>query len=358
MNSSDGQVGIQGRPARRGRPILHIFSPAVEFNGGIHDLVALTRRLRPHRRLVLWCLSTKMHPQIRRLLEPQVDEIRVCWPIPPIPGQDHVLFYMNEYAAYFDNAADALRETLSSAATVQIVINLMIGGVFRYHWLADNLSAVYFLNRDAQSQWGLLVRGTALAAVSTVIFPPPVELDEFLTVRRPDPGDRPVIGWFSGYVKLPPASEDFYRDLAERLPEAEFRFLPGPDELTGALADHPRFHFLEKYSLAPARFLSQVDVLCIPVRRDWPTMQGPRCLIEAMAAGVPAVMVDRDGPRDRIAHGQTGFATNDLAQMANYVVQLVDDVDLRRQFGLAARARARQWKVEHWVDALLKHSGG
>ena len=146
--------------------------------------------------------------------------------------------------------------------------------------------------------------------------------------------------------------------LARRLPEAEFRFLPGPDELTDALADHPRFHFLEKYSLAPTRFLSQVDVLCIPVRRDWPTMQGPRCLIEAMAAGVPAVMVDRDGPRDRIAHGETGFVTNDLAQMADYVAQLVDDGDLRRQFGQAARARARLWKVEHWVDALLQHSGG
>lgn len=68
----------------------------------------------------------------------------------------------------------------------------------------------------------------------------------------------------------------------------------------------------------------------------------PLTLIEAGASGVPVVATDVAGIPDIVAHGETGFLASptELDKLAQYVVQLARDPELRQRMGAAGRQRA------------------
>jgi phosphatidylinositol alpha 1,6-mannosyltransferase len=70
-------------------------------------------------------------------------------------------------------------------------------------------------------------------------------------------------------------------------------------------------------------------------------------VLEAMASGLPAVVVDRGGPPDLVDHGVTGWIAraNDPADLADHVQRLLADPALRARMGTAAveSARDRDW---------------
>lgn len=65
----------------------------------------------------------------------------------------------------------------------------------------------------------------------------------------------------------------------------------------------------------------------------------PRCLMEAMAAGVPVVASDIAGVRELVAHGDTGllFPAGAAKALQGHLERLMADADLRKR--LAERAR-------------------
>ncbi|MFM0513861.1 glycosyltransferase [Paraburkholderia sp. RL17-373-BIF-A] len=85
------------------------------------------------------------------------------------------------------------------------------------------------------------------------------------------------------------------------------------------------------------RRLLQSDIFVLPSL--WEGM--PIALIEAQAAGLPAVASRIVGNRDVIVHGVTGFLANDDEQLEHYTRQLIDDAELRQRMGAAATAHAR-----------------
>ncbi|MBI4548212.1 MAG: glycosyltransferase [Ignavibacteriae bacterium] len=79
----------------------------------------------------------------------------------------------------------------------------------------------------------------------------------------------------------------------------------------------------------------------------------PNTLLEAMMYGKPVVATDVDGSRDVVVHGVTGFLVDVGATetMARYVMQLLDDDDLRAGMGKAARL----WVQNHFLaDANVR----
>lgn len=70
---------------------------------------------------------------------------------------------------------------------------------------------------------------------------------------------------------------------------------------------------------------------------------------EAMASGLPAVVVDRGGPQSVIEPGVSGLVarSNDAVHIADHCERLLRDADLRKAMGLAGRLRAlrRSWDV-------------
>lgn len=68
----------------------------------------------------------------------------------------------------------------------------------------------------------------------------------------------------------------------------------------------------------------------------------PLTVIEGMACGLPVVATEVAGIPDIVAHGETGFLAlpTELDKLAQYVVQLARDAELRQRMGEAGRLRA------------------
>ncbi len=74
--------------------------------------------------------------------------------------------------------------------------------------------------------------------------------------------------------------------------------------------------------------------------------------VEAMASGKPVVSTNRGGPAETVAHNQTGFlvAPHDPAALAKYVIELLQDAQLRWRLGEAGRKRVEaMFSVESMV---------
>ncbi len=77
--------------------------------------------------------------------------------------------------------------------------------------------------------------------------------------------------------------------------------------------------------------------------------------LEASAAGLPVVGTLNSGAEDAIRDGETGFLVpqNDPGAVAQTVIRLLSDDDLRREMGAAGAAYARQNTWEHVAGRVL-----
>ena len=85
-------------------------------------------------------------------------------------------------------------------------------------------------------------------------------------------------------------------------------------------------------------FYHMADVFVLPS-----TSEGlSNALLEAMAAGLPAVASDVGGNREVVEHGVSGFLVDwaDPGAAAEVVTRVLDDAALRQRIGAAARRRA------------------
>lgn len=81
------------------------------------------------------------------------------------------------------------------------------------------------------------------------------------------------------------------------------------------------------------------------------TEVNPLTLGEALAAGTPVVAVDCFSSRDALMENRTGFLTpHKPGAFLTAVEKLVEDAELRRQMGHAARENARQRHATHAVE--------
>jgi glycosyltransferase involved in cell wall biosynthesis len=90
-------------------------------------------------------------------------------------------------------------------------------------------------------------------------------------------------------------------------------------------------------------------------------------VLEALASGVPSVVVDRGGPQDLISHGENGFVarSNDPADIANWLQKLLQDRELCARMSVTARASAasRDWEeingglLASYEEVIAEHAG-
>lgn len=93
-----------------------------------------------------------------------------------------------------------------------------------------------------------------------------------------------------------------------------------------------------------ARWYASADVFILPSTTE--TLGN--VVLEALASGLPAVVVDRGGPQDLIEHGVNGFVAraNDPADIAEHLALLLADAPLRARMAAGARrsASSRSWE--------------
>jgi glycosyltransferase involved in cell wall biosynthesis len=78
-------------------------------------------------------------------------------------------------------------------------------------------------------------------------------------------------------------------------------------------------------------------------------------LIEAMAAGKPAISTNTSSMPEIIADGQTGYLVppNDAEKLANRAIELLQNPELCEQFGNAARRRVAEFfTLERMIEQL------
>jgi glycosyltransferase involved in cell wall biosynthesis len=120
-----------------------------------------------------------------------------------------------------------------------------------------------------------------------------------------------------------------------------------------------KVHFLGHRSDVP-RLLPHFDVLWLPSAYEGQS----NALMEAMAAGVPAVATDIPGTRELVVDGQTGYLVSTegwppnattvnktvAAGLARHTLRILDDPALAKRLGEAAQQRMRdEFSVEKMV---------
>lgn len=107
--------------------------------------------------------------------------------------------------------------------------------------------------------------------------------------------------------------------------------------LAGELGIGDRVHFLG-FCPDARRVYESSDVFCLPSECE----ALPYALLEAMAAGLPAVAARVGGVGEMVDHGATGYLVprRDPAALATALRPLLEDAGLRERMGRAARRRA------------------
>jgi phosphatidylinositol alpha 1,6-mannosyltransferase len=176
----------------------------------------------------------------------------------------------------------------------------------------------------------------------------PARRDAALRARLGVSGDRPLLLLVSRLVREKDLGDLVGVAAALRQRGVAYRLaLVGDGPMRGELeAALPDAHFAgQQRGDELARWYASADVFVFPST----TETFGNVVLESLASGVPAVVVDRGGPQDLIEHGATGriARANDAAHIADSVAALLTRTELRNRMRAAARASAegRDWAV-------------
>jgi glycosyltransferase involved in cell wall biosynthesis len=216
------------------------------------------------------------------------------------------------------------------------------------HVLADSASQRQFLLNEGvvtAEQSSVLADGS-ISGVDTVRFRPDAAVRARIRQKLGIPeGD--LVFLFLGRLNRDKGVLDLasaFAGIAAAYPHAHL-LMVGPDEgnLLSALAEltadcAAQVHQVG-YAARPEDYMAAADVFCLPSYREgFGTV-----VIEAAAAGIPAIATRIYGVVDAVEDGRTGllFPPRDIADLQACLREMADNPVRRRQLGEQARQRAQ-----------------
>ena len=329
---------------------LHFALMCNRSNGGFDSAITLIDLLAEQFDICAWSLYGELYDGHAEMFNGRDIPLKTSIPVPEINSGEHVFIYMNDYPAIFSNYSKQWQAQLSKAGSLQIGFNRILGSLPLESWLADYLDKIYFLDNKMESDWSSMVRNKQLINVPTEVLPPPVLLDEFLDVSCEKV--MPIVfGRLAGDGAVPSNSIEFYQKMATQHVTAEFWFMPAAEILVEAFAENPQFKFFKPNEISVIEFFTACDIYMLTYQNGVP-IPGPRSLIEAMAASCAPIVVNREGPKDRVVHGVSGFCADTDEDFYQYAKLLVTNSELRIKISAAARERAQTFKAQHWIEKI------
>jgi glycosyltransferase involved in cell wall biosynthesis len=240
---------------------------------------------------------------------------------------------------------------------------LLVGGVI------DRVQAALFRRGDVR----VVTNGAALRAhygepAGRAVVSSTILEREICSVSRRRPTNAPWRVLYVGYVRYEKGTDllvDAFSRVLNSMPDAELEVVAGRDEagrgmagdFQNALAALERkgtVRFLGHRNFGPDLFqcFADADVLVVPSR----TEGTPRVLIEARAFGCPVIGTSVGGIPTSITDGVDGLLVppEDPAALAEAILRLAGDEQLRRQLIAAGYATARRSTVEAFAAGLAE----
>ena len=191
-----------------------------------------------------------------------------------------------------------------------------------------------------------------------VMIPNGIKTQEFAPIVRERDGYVRVL-FVGGMGKLK-GENDLIQALglaAKRAPQLRISLLGHGAEGVATLCDECGIHsHIEHLGPVPhaerAQFFRNADIFVLPSYGEGM----PMAVLEAMAAGLPVIATHVGGIPELITHGAEGFLIRpgDIQDLAERIVRLANDQNLRSQMGQLALKKVQQFEEQHVMERLLQ----
>ena len=285
-----------------------------------------------------------------------------------------LLFYANDQIGAFCNKAEQIVEKSSA---VIVGINYINSDLPKCRWLdkTNKLKAVIFQNTEKKDEYErdrigfedtkqIVLFGAIDIAKYLEVCPKKRESKEepfvvlkhcvadyrkYVTEESRKGGDQ-IHLWQKKFDKE--LDTKFYGRMLNDVKNIRFEFMEAHKELIEAFSDEPRMVFHKWNSMDVGEFLSRGHIYLYRSSNKWRD-QYPRVVAEALAAGLPVLSEPRDGTKDRIVHGVTGFYCCHYDEFLLNVKTLRRKTDLCYEMGNTAKRWAKKnLDPEKWVEII------
>ena len=284
-----------------------------------------------------------------------------------------LLFYANDCVWDFAKTAEPI---VNKSSSVIIGINFANGSLTKCKWLSKSgkLKAVIFQNKEKRDEW--IRDAMGFERTRLIVIFGAINLDKFLEVAPqkrnkkedlmiiktclPDyrkyvtketesGGDKNHI-WQNNIIKENDVK--FYSRLLKDTKHTKFAFMVAHKELVNAFKNEPRMIFYKWNEMDVGDFLKQGHIFLYRTSNHWRD-QYPRVMAEALAAGLPCLGEPRDGTKDRIVHGNSGFYCVDYDGFLYAIKLLQRKEDYRHKMGMYAKQWAKiNLDPKRWVSII------
>ena len=249
-----------------------------------------------------------------------------------------LLVYTNDMVFGFNDKFKILAEV--QAERKVMALNYRLGAAGKLDW-TQTWDRYIFLCSDMEQ--GFLDR---VPDADTVILPPPVDLTKFIEMDLGSLNKTRHIVRVSSQTskKMPENIADMVKAVLEIDAKTQFTFMGGHP----SLSDIKNVECFNEYS-EPVEDILRKGTTFWYALPDGYLDNGPRVIMEAMAAGLPVVCDNRGGAKDRVTD-ECGWLCNNPDDHIRALVQ--HGKEMARK-GKVAKERAKTFDPDRWIEAIV-----
>jgi hypothetical protein len=269
--------------------------------------------------------------------------LQVPWETIKEPADVTVLYASDTIWGYTEDRWVDVMSNMTSKRKV-MVLNFKLGGAGQVAWTIG-WDKYLFLNSTHETD--LLKR---IPDAVTLALPPPTDLTKFLAVEPDYKASLKLIRHSSqGDNKHPDYTNNMIKDILKINPTSEFHFMPARSDCM----EHKQVHKYPKNNPPVYDFLKNGNCFLYHLPPNY-TEGGPKVVLEAMAAGLPCIVDNHSGMKDRVTD-ETGWKCNSYEDVLKVIKEITENPEILEIKGKAARQRAMtEFDRQRWVEEIIK----
>jgi ADP-heptose:LPS heptosyltransferase len=319
------------------KPTARIVSTMRGFGGSERSTIELMKGFLAEGFNVEYCPTGNIcGPYLNSIPE---NAIRINWESITNPC-DVFVFYCSDTIWGLDEPQYNIFNDLKAKRSA-IVVNYKVGKVGQVEW-TKHFDKYLFLNRELENE--IIKR---IPSANTKVLAPPTDLDSFFKVNIDYDAPLTLIRHSSQRdAKWRTDSNEMIKEIIRIRPDVEFRFMPAYSKCI----DDKKIAKFKVNEMAIDDFLSLGNCFWYALP-DGYTEGGPRVVMEAMACGLPCIVDNHSGMKDRVTK-ETGWLCNNIFEQYQIIKSLTPET--LKMYGQRARQRAKEnFTKDAWIKEIL-----